>query len=323
MLWARLLLLVVLLGVLGIPLLTSNSYLLHIGVMIFLSTVLGASWNILGGYAGQVSFGHAAFFGVGAYTTMLLFLRLGVAPWWGMVGGAAVAAVVAVPFGFLCFRLRGPYFSLATLAVAEILRLVALNWESLTNGPVGLLITYLPSLPLPAGGAVSLERKEPFYYAGALFTLWALLATALLARSKLGYSLTAIREDEDAAESLGINTTGCKVSALVVSASLAGLAGGFYATYFRYIDPSVVFTVTLSVEMVFTAIVGGLATVFGPIVGALFLVLLAEQFRAVFAVAHLIVYGLLIMGIIRFLPTGLWGGLRRLGVSLRGMERVG
>ena len=129
---------------LAIPLGVSNAFVLHVGITVLMWTTLGVAWNLLGGYAGQVSFGHAAFFGAGAYATMILYLSGGIAPWWGMLIGGVAAALLSLPIGLLCFRLRGPYFSLATLAMAEIVRLVALNWESLTGGPSGLLITSLP-----------------------------------------------------------------------------------------------------------------------------------------------------------------------------------
>jgi len=126
---------------LAVPWIVPLPFFLHLMIMVLMWTVLGAAWNILGGFAGQVSFGHATFLGAGAYTTMILYLKLGVAPWFGIVVGGVVAALIALPIGFICLRLRGPYFALSTLAVAEIVRLVALNWESLTAGPVGLLIT--------------------------------------------------------------------------------------------------------------------------------------------------------------------------------------
>ncbi len=296
---------------LSVPLVTSNQFLLHLGVSVLLWTTLGVAWNLLGGYAGQVSFGHATFFGAGAYTTMILYLSRGVAPWWGMILGGAAAALLALPIGFTCFRLRGPYFSLATLAVAEIVRLVALNWEGLTAGPVGLLITALPPVTL-LGRAVNWERQEPFFAIAAAIAVGAMLAARWLSRSRLGAYLLAVREDEDAAEAIGIDTTRSKVAALMASAFLAGVAGGFYGLYYRYVDPDAVFPISLSVEMVFIAVVGGLRTVAGPVVGAVFLTTVAELFRERFTVGHLIFYGLFMMIAIRWLPEGIWGRALRL-----------
>jgi branched-chain amino acid transport system permease protein len=278
-------------------------------IMVLMWTVLGASWNILGGYAGQVSFGHATFLGAGAYTTMLFYLKLGIAPWYGIPVGGLVAALIALPVGFICFRLRGPYFALSTLAVAEIIRLVALNWESLTNGPVGLLITTLPPVTL-FGRSIDWESKMPFYYIVAILALAALLATYVMSRTRLGAYLLAIREDIDSAEAIGINTVQARVAALSLSAFFAGVAGGFYAMYLRYIDPDAVFPIALSVEMVFIAVVGGLTTVAGPLIGAIFLVTLGEVFRERFLVGHLIFYGIFMMIAIRYMPEGIWGKLR-------------
>ena len=296
---------------LALPFLTTSQFFLHLAITVLLWTVLGVAWNLLGGFGGQVSFGHATFFGVGAYTTMILYLRLGLAPWYGMALGGMVGATVSLPIGLICFRLRGPYFSLSTLAVAEILRLVALNWETLTNGPVGLLITALPPVRL-ASRPIDWESKAPFYYMVAALAVVAMLAAYGLSRSRLGAYLLAIREDEDAAESVGIDTVRTKVVTLALSAFLAALAGGFYGLYFRYVDPDAVFPIALSVEMVFIAVVGGLGTVVGPAVGAVFLVTIGELFRERFLVGHLIFYGLFMMLAIRYLPEGIWGGVRRL-----------
>ena len=291
------------------PLIVSTPFFVHLMIMVLMWTVLGASWNILGGYAGQVSFGHATFLGAGAYTTMLFYLKLGIAPWYGIPVGGLVAALIALPVGFICFRLRGPYFALSTLAVAEIIRLVALNWESLTNGPVGLLITTLPPVTL-FGRSIDWESKMPFYYIVAILALAALLATYVMSRTRLGAYLLAIREDIDSAEAIGINTVQARVAALSLSAFFAGVAGGFYAMYLRYIDPDAVFPIALSVEMVFIAVVGGLTTVAGPLVGAIFLVTLGEVFRERFLVGHLIFYGIFMMIAIRYMPEGIWGKLR-------------
>ncbi|HXX86630.1 MAG TPA: branched-chain amino acid ABC transporter permease [Casimicrobiaceae bacterium] len=293
-----------------VPFVTRNPFYQHLLIMVLFWTLLGIAWNLLGGFAGQVSFGHAAFLGVGAYTTMLLYLKLGWSPWLGLILGGVVGALVALPIGFICFRLRGPYFSLATLAVAEIIRLVALNWETLTAGPTGLLITQLPALNW-FGRPVNWESKLPFYYIAVALALFAMGTTWFVSRSRLGAYLLAIREDMDSAEAAGIDTTRTKVAALAISAFIAGLAGGFYGLYFRYIDPDAVFSISMSVEMVFIAVVGGIATTAGPIVGAVFLVTISEFFRERFQVGHLIFYGVLMMIVIRYMPDGIWGRLRR------------
>jgi branched-chain amino acid transport system permease protein len=294
-----------------VPWIVPVPFFLHLLIMVLLWTVLGAAWNILGGFAGQVSFGHATFLGAGAYTTMILYLNAGIAPWFGMVAGGITAALIALPIGFICFRLRGPYFALSTLAVAEIVRLIALNWESLTAGPVGLLITTLPEVSF-LGNPVNWESKTPFYYMAVAIALAAIASTAIMSRTRMGAYLLAIREDIDSAEAIGINTVQVRVAALSLSAFFAGIAGGFYAMYLRYIDPDAVFAISLSVEMVFIAVVGGLTTVFGPLIGAIFLVTLGETFREHFLVGHLIFYGVFMMVAIRYMPEGIWGKLRLL-----------
>jgi branched-chain amino acid transport system permease protein len=296
---------------LALPLLLGSPFFLHVCILVLLWTLLGAAWNVLGGFAGQVSFGHAALFGIGAYVTIILYLELGIAPWWGIPLAGLAAAIFSVPLGLICFRLRGPYFSLATLAAAEIVRLVALNWESVTNGPVGFLITELPPVSV-LGRAVDWESKTPFYVVVAVLATSALAATASLKRSRLGAYLVAIRENEDAAEAVGIDTVRAKVLTLALSAFLAGAGGGFYAFYFRYVDPDAVLAISLSIEMVFIAVVGGLASVGGPLIGAIFLTAVGETMRDHFQVGHLIFYGLFMMVVIRFMPEGIWGRVYRL-----------
>jgi branched-chain amino acid transport system permease protein len=300
---------------LALPLWVESSFLLHVAILILMWTVLGAAWNVLGGFAGQVSFGHASLFGMGAYVTVILWLKAGLAPWWGIPLGGLFAAAASLPIGLLCFRLKGPYFSLATLAVAEIVKLVALNWEAVTNGPVGYLITDLPRLRL-LGQEVRWEGKRPFYLVAALLALLALAATALLRRSRLGAWLVAIRENEDAAEAVGVDTVRAKALTLALSAFLAGMGGGFYAFYFRYVDPDAVLNIGLSMEMVFIAMVGGLGTVGGPLIGAVFLTGVAEAVRERFQMGHLVFYGLFMMLAIRYMPEGIWGRAQRLLLRL-------
>jgi branched-chain amino acid transport system permease protein len=301
----------------ALPFVVPSPFWLHLAIVVLMWTLLGAAWNVLGGFAGQVSFGHASLFGVGAYTTILLYLRAGIAPWWGIPLGGVAAAITSLPLGLICFRLRGPYFSLATLAVAEIVRLVALNWESVTSGPTGLLITVLPPASI-LGRPVNWEAKEPFYVAIAILALGGLLAVNALKRSRLGAFLVAIRENEDAAEAVGIDTVRAKVLTLALSAFLAGAGGGFYAFYFRYVDPDAVLAIALSMEMVFIAIVGGLGTVGGPLIGAVFLTAIAETVRSRFQVGHLVFYGLFMMLVIRYMPEGIWGRIQRLATRRRG-----
>ncbi|MBI3015487.1 MAG: branched-chain amino acid ABC transporter permease [Candidatus Tectomicrobia bacterium] len=269
-------------------------------IFFFVWVILGSSWNLLGGYGGQVSFGHAAFFGVGAYTSSLLFVKAGISPWIGMVLGGVAGALLSIPIGWICFRLRGPFFALSVLALSEALRLVALNWRSLTEGAVGIL---LPPVFL---------SKVPFYYIGlgiVLITLWVI---SVATSSKLGFYLVAVREDQDAAEALGINTTGTKIKALIISAFFTGMAGSFYANYMGYIDPPIVFSIVdVSIAMILVAVLGGVGTLGGPVVGAFIVVIASEIMRSVFAAANLLIYGILIILVILFLPEGIVGSLQK------------
>ena len=280
------------------PLAVQNPYVLHLLIMTFLWVVLGQAWNLLGGFTGQISFGHAAFFGVGAYTTGIL-VKSGLSPaaaWSGLLLGGLTAALVASVIGWICFRLRGPYFSLSVLALAEVLRLVAVNWKQLTNGAEGIL--YIPAF-----------RSKAYYY-------WIILALATIAflviravmRSKLGYYFLSIREDQDAAESLGIDTTRYKLYSLLISAFFTGVAGSFYMNYLGFIDPGIVFSIAdISIMMILVTMLGGAATLLGPVVGAVIYILVSELFRVWVKSGHLIFFGILIIVIIIFFPSGIVG----------------
>jgi branched-chain amino acid transport system permease protein len=282
------------------PLLVRNRFFLHLSIMVLLYALLGSSWNLLGGYTGQISFGHAAFFGTGAYASTLLLLRFGISPWLGMLVGAVLALLLSVPLGWLTFRLRGPYFALATLAFAEIVRVIVYNWDTLTGGGDGLNI--LTDL----GGVVR------FYYIILALTVAALLVMRACVRSRWGYFLNAIREDEDAAEALGVPATRMKVIVLAVSAFFVALGGSFFASYQLYINPDLVYESQLSIQMIVVTIVGGIGTLEGPVVGALIIVPLSEYFRSVSPVANPLIYGLFIVVFMLFLPEGIVSGVRRL-----------
>jgi branched-chain amino acid transport system permease protein len=318
-----------------LPALVESTYALHIMILIFINVILGSSWNILGGYAGQYSVGHAAYFGVGAYTTMILLQFRHVAPWYGVWVGAAAALVTALIIGSICFRLRGPYFVLASIAVAEIFRVSALNLKNITNGAEGILVTEIPPLHIGRTVITDWASKVPFYYTGLLFALVTILVSWLVLRSKLGYYLQAIREDQDAAHSLGINPTIYKNAALAISAIFTSLAGSLYAVYVGFIDPSTVLALDLSVQIVMIAIIGGVGTIYGPAVGAALLVPLSEALRSNaitdalikaglvnqdsrvgaflkenLSHAHVLIYGILVVIVILFMPEGVLGFLR-------------
>ena len=285
-----------------LPLVVRSPYILHLIILSFLWILLGQSWNLLGGYTGQVSFGHAAFFGVGAYTSGIL-VKSGFSPaaaWSGLALGGLAAAALALIIGWICFRLRGPYFALSVLALSEVLRLVAVNWKSVTSGAEGIL--YIPAF-----------TSKAYYY-------WIILALAaisfvvirLVMRSKLGFYFLSIREDQDCAESLGIDTTKYKLYSLLISAFFTGVAGSFYMNYMGFIDPGIVFSLhDISVMMILVTMLGGVATTWGPAVGAVLYILVSEFFRVWVRSGHLIFFGVLIVVIIIFFPQGIVGTINQ------------
>jgi branched-chain amino acid transport system permease protein len=287
-------------------------YFLEVLISVLFFAYLGASWNVLGGYAGQFSFGHAAFFGIGAYTSTLLFLQTGLTPWLGMLAGGALAAAFGLLAGYLSFRygLKGPYFSLVTLAFAEMLRVVAVNTKAVGSS-LGLVVPTThpaPQLFLFAG-------KLPYYYVILAMALGALALTWAVERSRLGYALAAVRENEDAAEAAGVDALGTKLRAMAISSFLTALGGTFYAQYFAYIDPGITFGPTVSIQGLLPAIVGGAGTVLGPLLGSFVLTPVSELTRALLrgrAGADVMLYGLVLVLVISFLPQGLMGFIRGL-----------
>jgi len=291
----------------------------HVLIQILMAAYLGYCWNVLGGFAGQLSFGHALFMAVGAYTSTLLLLGAGVSPWLGMVAGGLLAAALGVFIGYLSFRygIRGTYFGLVTLAFAEIARNVALNWNSI-GGAMGLYI------PIRSNDMWNLKfvDKAGYYHVALGFLLLALGVTAWLERSRVGHCLLAIRENEDAARALGVNVMRGKLLATAISAFMTALGGTLYAHYVTFIDPHTLLNMNMAIEIMIYAIVGGIGTLWGPLLGAAVLVPLAEVMRASlgksYAGIHLVVYGAVLMAIVMFAPDGLVGLLRRFGARARG-----
>ena len=285
-------------------------YALEVLISILFFGYLGACWNILGGYGGQFSFGHAAFFGLGAYTSTLLFLHWGVSPWIGMLAGGLLAAGFGLFAGYLSFRygLRGPYFSLVTLAFAEMLRVVAVNWKAVGSS-LGLVVPNRGSAP----ALFLFAEKLPYYYVILTMAVGALVITRAMERSRMGYALAAIRENEDAAEAAGVDALSTKLSAMALSSFLTALGGTFYAQYFSYIDPSLTFGPAISIGGLLPAIVGGAGTVTGPLLGSFVLTPISELTRAALrgrAGADIMLYGLVLILVISFLPNGLVGWIR-------------
>ena len=287
----------------------SSKFYLDVLTLIFFTAYIGQSWNILGGYAGQFSFGGVMFFGTGAYTSSILLVTLGIPPLIGIFVAVLMGAFLGFLVGYLSFRsgLRGSYFALITLAFAELLRVLA-NSVEFTGGGVGLFLTYAPGLK-------NLQFVSPtgFYYF-SLFLLVISLAIALwLERSRFGAQLIAIRENEEAAEALGIDTLKCKLYAIMIMGGMGGAAGTFYAQKYLYIDPPISYSIALSVEMLLVSIVGGLGTVFGPLIGSVVLHVVNEVARHFIDTPglSLIVYGVILIFIISYLPNGLVGLFRR------------
>ena len=290
------------------PFIFSRPFQVRMGILIMLWALLGLAWNIIGGYGGQVSLGHAIFFGLGAYTSTLLLTRWHISPWIGMIAGAAVAAVVAVIIGWPTFRLQGHYFAIATIAAGEIFAILFRNWD-FVGAAVGIY------LPVERGDRlVSFqfhESKLPYYYIGLAFVILAALVTYAIERSRMGYYLRALRADQDAARSLGVPITRYKLYAMVISAVLTAIGGTFYAQFVLYISPNTVFALMLSVQMCLVAVLGGLGTISGPIIGTLILIPMAEYTRVALGGRggglHLMVYGLLIVIVAVVQPSGIMG----------------
>ncbi|MBP8645281.1 MAG: branched-chain amino acid ABC transporter permease [Syntrophobacteraceae bacterium] len=308
----RWVLLALVLFLLLFPLGVSSDYYRHIFIIALMWVLIGSSWNLLAGFTGQVSFGHAIFFGTGAYTAGLCVTKLGISAWWGMLLGGPVSSLVGLFIGWVCFRLRGPYFALATIAVGEIFRLVAIDWRSFTEGMEGILIIQ------------TFRSKLPYYYLGAALAALCIFVIHRVIYSKWGYYFVAIREDQDAAESLGISAFRYKSLSLLISSFFTGLAGAFYMNYMAFIDPHVVFNLAgISIMAILVGIIGGVGTIWGPPVGAFIMVFLQETFRSSFfgilprwvSEAHVLVFGLLVIFVIRYLANGIigdWPKIRRL-----------
>ncbi|HTY70332.1 MAG TPA: branched-chain amino acid ABC transporter permease [Alphaproteobacteria bacterium] len=290
----------------ALPLVVTSDFWLGFCITVMLSTLMGAAWNVLGGYGGQVSFGHAAYFGAGAYTAALLGMKLGVNACVALALAGAAAGLVGLLTGYLSFRygLRGSYFALVTLAFAEVLRILAgaVDWS---GGGVGLYV------PLHVGAAnLQFASKAGYYYVALALGAGALLVGWAIQRSRLGAWLVAIRENEDAARALGVHTFACKLKAITISAALTGLGGAFYADYYLYIDPGIAFGPGVSVEILLAPIIGGLGTVWGPFVGAIALQGAGELGRRLLGDApglSLVFYGVLLVVMVKFRPDGLIG----------------
>ena len=278
-------------------------------IRVLLFAFIGVAWNLIGGYAKQLSLGHAAYFGLGAYTSTLLQIDFGISPWIGMIAGGVVAMLASLPIGALCFRLRGPYFAIATIATAQVLMLLFLKFRDFAWGAEGTTIPNLGNSPL----MMQFEGKAAYYYIALGLLAIGLAITYRIERSWMGYYLVAIGEDEDAAEAIGVNALRIKQDIYLISAFLTALAGTFYVQYIYFIDPATAFNFSISVEAALVSIVGGVGTLWGPVIGTVLLeatsALLQSWLGSSFGGVQLTVYSLILIAVILWRPGGLLGVL--------------
>jgi len=291
-----------------------NDFQIHLAILIMLYAYLGMGWDILGGYGGQFSFGHAAFFGIGAYTSSILFYYYQVSPWFGLILGAILATLLGLFLGFLCFRykIRGIYFIFVTFAFSEILGLIVQNYrEDFFRGSMGILIPLKGDAPF----YFQFTSRIPFYYIILLFLAVLFLVNYKIETTKMGYFLKSIREDEIAAETLGVNIFRWKMTAMGISSFFVAIGGTFYAQYISFIDPPLGFSWRISLEIFLRPLLGGSGMPAGPLVGSLILTPLSEAIKAILSghsEIYLMFYGGILICCMMFFPEGIVGFLWRL-----------
>jgi len=298
--------LVLLIAMFIVPVIMGTPFWTNLFVLLFVFSALSVAWNIVGGYAGQLSLGHAVFYGIGGYTATLLTQNFGISPWFGMLAGAVISGAVAILISYPTLRLRGPFFALATIAILEVVRLLVIHEESWTGGSSGI------SLPLNIGWTWIVFREKVNYVIIA-FGLFLLVTWAswYIRKSRIGHYLIAIREREDAALAVGIHTVRMKIIAAVVSAMLTSIIGTFHITYLTFVDPSSAFSLELSIQVAMFALIGGLGTVAGPIAGTFLVLPIAELARGWLSSVgngmHGLIYGLILVAVVLTIPRGLAG----------------
>lgn len=284
------------------PFVNPDVFYLSVGVLLFMYIALGSSWNIIGGYSGYLSFGHGAFFGIGAYVTALMLIKLGYSPFITCILGGLLAALFALLVGYPVLRLKGPYFSLATLCLGLAVPVVVINMpDSMTGGATGLFMP-LMQMDILISRTIFYEIMLGLAVATTLVSRWVL-------QSKFGLGLNAIRENENTAETIGVNSTQLKILAFVLSAFLVGIIGGIFAYYRTYVHPATVFDSNLSITIVLMALFGGAATWQGPVIGAAILILIDQFLISAFpgspAEISRLIYGLILVLVIMFMPMGI------------------
>jgi branched-chain amino acid transport system permease protein len=283
-----------------------SDYTINLMIMTLIWTGLSGAWNIMAGYGGLVSLGHAAFFGIGAYSVASATSLFGVSPWMGLLVGITVALLLGVTISWPCFRLRGAFFSLATMVFPIVLEIVANNWPELTRGSSGIAISFKAGLE-----NFAFHSKLPYLVAAVLYAGMVIGFTVWIDRGRLGLQLMAIRDDQASAESLGIRPLRVKLLATAISAVFTAIGGAFYAQYIFFIDPPSVFSINVSVQIALLAIIGGLGTPFGPFLGSLVMTPLDGMLSALFGGGlRLLVYGLLLLAVVLLAPRGIVGALQ-------------
>ncbi len=285
-------------------LLTKNAFYLNLYFMVFMFAGMSSAWNIIGGFGGQLSLGHSAFSGIGAYVCSLLFVKYGIPPLLGLIASIGASIVLAVIIGYPCFRLKGPFFTLATIAVGEVMLLLAVYFRGLTAGSEGLSIPFKPSF-----FNLSFESKTPYALVAFWFMLFALALSTSIKRNRLGFQLVALRDEDQAAESLGVNTNQAKMVGLMVSGGLTALGGAIFAQYVLFLEPHSEFSINVSINLALTSMVGGLGTVIGPAIGSFLLIPLQEFLRvwigSSFQGLYFVIYGALLILVVMFMPRGI------------------
>ena len=305
-----------------LPLAVHQNYLISMLVQCFLFAAMGVSWNLIGGYADRVSIGHSSFLAVGAYTSYILYLDFHVTPLLGMFAGMAIAAVLAYLIGRVCLGLRGTFFSLSTIAFAEIFKNLLLHFRDLTNGSYGLILTFKGNDPIN----LQFESRIPFYFIALLLLTMIILFNIFFERSRFGYYLKAIGEDEDAARSLGLDTYQVKLKTFIISAALTSLVGTMYGFYLTYIMPTSIASTPVSIKIIIVAVIGGAGLLWGPVLGAFILIPLTELVNATLGSlggANTMIYGLILILIIIFQPRGVLALFADSGWLHKRIKRLG
>lgn len=286
------------------PFLIRSHFLLYILIMTLLYGGAASAWNIVGGFAGYLPLCYSTFFGIGAYTSTLLYVHYDISPWIGMVVGIGLVIPVAIFIGIPTFRLKGPFFALGTLAFGEVARLIAINWRKVTMGSLGISVPFKPSFK-------NLMFQETVYYVytALVFVLLVIWICWMIKKSRLGYYLVALREDEEGAMALGVNNIRYKLIAWAISAGLTAIGGVIYANFVLFIEPYTIFSLDFSIQLPVIVIIGGMGKLFGPILGSFLLVPLGEVLRSwlggEYKSLHLIIYGLVLILVVMLIPQGI------------------